>query len=243
LTPRFTRSGKSSRIRTESLFLYYITDRKQLSPDPAESFRLLLARIRAAAEAGVDAIQLREKDLSAREMVKLGREAARLVFEANAADSSKPVTRLLINSRTDVAIACGADGVHLRSDDILASETRTILVQVGVEKPLIAVSCHLLEEVTLAEGHGADFAVFGPVFGKSGIDSEPAGVAELERACKRPRTANPKMPVLALGSVDESNAAECLQAGAGGVAAIRLFQQGDIGETASRLRKLGARPK
>lgn len=225
------------------MFLYYITDRKQFSSDPVESVRLLLARIRAAAEAGVDAIQLREKDLSAREMVELGREATRHVLKANSAESSKPPTRFLINSRTDVAVVCGADGVHLRSNDIPASDARRVLMQNGISNPLVAVSCHCVEEVELAEGHGADFAVFGPVFGKSTVAAEPTGVAKLERACKRPRTASPKMPVLALGSVDESNAAECLQAGADGVAAIRLFQLGDIRERVSRLRKLGARPR
>jgi thiamine monophosphate synthase len=97
--------------------------------------------------------------------------------------------------------------------------------------------------VELAEGHGADFAVFGPAFGKSGVDAKAAGVAELERVCKRRSMANPKMPVLALGSVNEVTAAECLQAGADGVGAIRMFQQGVIHETVSRLRKLGVRPR
>jgi len=225
------------------LFLYYITDRKQLSTDPVESIRLLLARIRAAAEAGVDAIQLRENDLCAREMVELGREATRLMVEANSEDSSKPATRFLINSRTDIAIACGADGVHLRSDDISAAEARRVFVRAGIPGPLVAVSCHRGEEVELAEGHGADFAVFGPVFGKSGVDAKAVGVAELERACTRRRMANPKMLVLAIGSVNEVTAAECLQAGADGVAAIRMFQQGVIHETVSRLRKLGAHPR
>lgn len=225
------------------MFLYYITDRKQLSTDPVESIRLLLARIRAAAEAGVDAIQLRENDLSAREMVALGREAASLVIEANSEGSSKPATRFLINSRTDIAIACGVGGVHLRSDDISASEARRVLVRAGIPEPLVAVSCHRVEEVEFAEGHGADFAVFGPVFGKSGVDAKAAGVAELERVCNRRRMANPKMPVLAIGSVNEVTAAECLQAGAEGIAAIRMFQQGVIHETVSRLRKLDARPR
>jgi thiamine-phosphate pyrophosphorylase len=228
----------------QSLFLYYITDRKQLSVDAAESVRLLQARIRMAAEAGVDAIQLREKDLNARDMVELGREAARLVFDANSADLSKPRTRFLINSRADVAVASGADGVHLRSDDISASEARRILVQAGIPQPLIAVSCHCVEDVELAEGHGANFAVLGPVFGKSvPYSAGPFGIAELERACKYRRGANPKMPVLALGSVNEANAAECLQAGADGIAGIRIFQDGDIHGTVSRLRKLdGAHP-
>lgn len=230
-----------SKALASSLFLYYITDRKQLSSYPIESISLVLAKIRMAAAAGVDAIQLREKDLSARELVELGREAMRFVREAYSADPFKPRTLLLINSRTDVAIACGADGVHLRSDDISASEARRVLLQAGISDPVVAASCHRFEEIELAEGHGADFAVFGPIFGKLGI-AQPTGIVELERICNRRRTANPKMPVLALGSISEQNAAECVRAGADGIAAIRLFQQGNVRETVSRLRKLGAHP-
>lgn len=231
-----------SKALASSPFLYYITDRKQLSSDPVESISLVLAKIRMAAAAGVDAIQLREKDLSARELVELGREAMRFVREAHSADPSKARTRLLINSRTDVAIACGADGVHLRSDDISASDARRVLLQAGISDPVVAASCHRFEEIELAEGHGADFAVFGPTFGKLGINAQPTGIVELERICNRRRAANPKMPVLALGSISEENAAQCLQAGADGIAAIRLFQQGNVRETVSRLRKLGAHP-
>src|SRR5689334_3851289 len=96
----------------QKMFLYYITDRRQLSPNNNEATHLLLDRIRNAAGAGIDAIQLRERDLSTRELTELGKRAVEIVRKANSS------TRLLINSRMDVAIACGADGVHLRSDDI-----------------------------------------------------------------------------------------------------------------------------
>jgi thiamine-phosphate pyrophosphorylase len=216
------------------LFLYYITDSMQL--EGQERTRLLLRCIQAAAKAGVDAIQLREKHLSARELNELALRAVEIIRVANGAKKSK--TRLLINSRVDVAVACGADGVHLRSDDVSAADARAVFMQVGVTRPIIAVSCHTLREVQLAEGHGADFAVFGPVFGKVGVESSAVGIAGLRQACHERAAAKPPMSVLALGGIDLSNARECLEAGAAGIAGVRLFQSGDVGETVSRLRKL-----
>ena len=221
------------------MFLYYITDSKQLASESQERTRLLLQCIQAAAGAGVDAIQLREKHLSARELSELALRAAETIRGTNSANKSK--TRLLINSRVDVAIACGADGVHLRSDDISAADARAVFMQVGVTRPTIAVSCHRLQEVELAEGHGADLAVFGPIFDKSSTHVAPTGIAELKLVCERLRAAKSSMPVLALGGVDLSNAPECLEAGAAGIAGIRLFQSGALKETVSRLRELGHR--
>ena len=200
---------------------------------------MLLQCIQAAARAGVDAIQLREKDLCARELTDLAMTAAEIIRTAAAANKS--TTQLLINSRADVALACGADGVHLRSDDVSAADARAVLMQAGVIRSTIAVSCHTVQEVRSAEGHGADFAVFGPVFGKVGVESSALGIAGLTQACRERAAAKPPMPVLALGGIDLSNARECLEAGAAGIAGIRLFQSGHVGETVSRLRKFTAR--
>jgi len=203
--------------------LYYITDRSQLPGDERERHRALLAKIAEAARAGVDYIQLREKDLSARELEDLAREAVEAVRE------NSDTTRLLINSRADVAIAVGADGVHLRGDDVRASDVRSVWTSVVVRdsqrvarSAIIAVSCHSSEDVKRAESEGADFAVFAPVFEKTG--SVPAGLAALRAA------SSVKIPVLALGGVTLENAASCLAAGAAGIAGIRLFQQGTIEE-------------
>jgi len=216
------------------VFLYYITDRTQLSKDFRQATALLLERIAAAAKAGIDAIQIREKDLSTRELIDLSTQATEIVRRENAVSSSKIQTRLLINSRVDVSIASGADGVHLRSDDLSPAEARSVFLRAGAVRPVIAVSCHSAREVELAEGEGADFAVFGPVFEKSGHRA-PAGLAALHQACSR-RAARPPMPVLALGGVSLTNAAECIHIGAAGIAAIRLFQHGSIAETISRLK-------
>jgi len=220
------------------LFLYYITDRSQLSAKHEEAIRLLLERIAEAASAGVDAIQLREKDLNARELAELGTRAVDIVRGVSIG-ASNVRTRLLINSRLDVAIACGADGVHLRSDDVSAAEARVIFAQVGISSPFIGVSCHTVQEVSLAEGQGADFAVFGPVFEKARDKGAPTAVRAVKEACDKRKAAHQPMPVFVLGGVTLSNAANCLKAGARGVAGIRVFQNGNMSETVARLRKLG----
>lgn len=214
------------------VFLYYITDRKQLCANEGDARRLLLERVRMAATAGVDAIQIRERDLSTRELTELGRRAVEIVRKAS------PSAKLLINSRSDVAIACGADGVHLRSDNISAAEARAIFMHAGMLRPIIGVSCHSRAEVELAEGHGADFAVFGPIFEKD-RELKEEGLASLQSVCHC-RAAKASMPVLALGGVNLENAQECLQAGAAGIAGIRLFQNRNVEQVISQLRKLAA---
>jgi len=215
------------------VLLYYITDRAQLPGSQSEKRERLLTATRTAARAGIDLIQLREKDLPARELEALARAMMQELKKF-------PQTRLLVNSRTDVAIAAGAHGVHLPADDISASEARVIFAKAGVIHPLIGVSCHTAAEVALAESHGADFAVFGPVFEKEkdGKKMHAAGLAGLRDACSRPPAAAARMPVLALGGVSLENAAACLACGAAGVAAIRLFQMENIAEVIHQLRKL-----
>ena len=199
---------------------------------------MLLQCIQAAARAGVDAIQLREKDLSARALSDLAVRAANIIDAA--IPTRKWKTQLLINSRVDIALACGADGVHLRSDDISAADARAVFMQGGVATPRIGVSCHTLEELALAEGQGADFAVFGPVFNKVGASRSAVGIAALRQACRERQSLNAAMPVLALGGIDLSSARACLEAGSAGIAGIRLFQSGNLDEVVLSLRKLAA---
>lgn len=219
----------SRRLGGENLVLCYITDRRQFAGSPQEQRARLLGKVAEASRAGVDLIQLREKDLPAREVEALAAEAARLVGE----NAGPKRTRLLINSRVDIAIAAGADGAHLRSEDIAASEARFIFNKAGMPAAVIGVSCHALAEVRLADSHGADFAVFGPVFEKSGAPGQ--GLAALREVCGRVpargiEAALPAgcMPVLALGGISLENAVACLEAGAAGIAGIRLFQENDI---------------
>jgi thiamine-phosphate pyrophosphorylase len=230
-------SGVASRRSTlkamrERCLLYYITDRSQFRGDESVRRQRLLAKIAEAARAGVDYIQLREKDSSGRELEKLARETVD-VIRGNSA-----VTRFLINSRTDVALAVAADGVHLRGEDVAPSEVRrawqlAALQPRTTESFLIAASCHTPSDVSRAEAERCDFAVFAPVFAKSGAGaSPPAGLSALREACEA------KIPVLALGGVTIDNAASCLQAGAGGIAGIRLFQENKIEDVVRALRAL-----
>ncbi len=218
------------------MLLYYITDRRQFAGSHADQRNSLLRRIGEAALAGVDYIQLREKDLSARELESLARDAAQAVR------ATSNGTRLLINGRTDIALACDADGVHLPDGDLAASEVRTLWMKSAKRTPLIAVSAHSVDAVRYAEGHGADFAVLAPIFEKH--RAAPIGIAVLREACSTlAAPGDVEAPyqggfrVLALGGVTPSNARECIAAGAAGVAGIRLFQSGDVFETVRRLRR------
>ena len=172
---------------------YYITDRLA-----AGGIEPLLRCIQAAS---ADYIQIREKDLSAKALLDLTRRAVAI--------TKIPI---LVNSRTDVALAAGAQGVHLPGGSIAPSALRPMA-------RLIAVSCHTSDEVRAAEEEGADFVVFGPIFATPGKGS-PIGLDALARAA-----ACVRIPVLALGGVTTANAHLCVLSGAAGIAGIRLFQQ------------------
>jgi thiamine-phosphate pyrophosphorylase len=227
-----------SHVESVSVLLYYITDRSAFAGTDAERRNAIVRRIAEAARAGVDYIQLREKDFPARELEQLARQARRAVRD-NSAD-----TRLLINSRTDIALACGADGVHLPSDDIAASEARTLWLKCSDRQPVIGVSAHSIADVRLAESHGANFAVLAPIFEKAQTSGKGIGLEILRTACSPSATLDgntgERFAVLALGGVNLENAGACLSAGATGVAGIRLFQTGAMAETVRRLRSLSS---
>ena len=221
----------------ERCLLYYITDRTALAADEPTRRRRLLEKIAEAARAGVDYIQLREKDLTARELESLARDAVHAVNEVRT-----HTTALLVNSRTDIALAVGGEGVHLRSDDLSPQNVRDIWKKCGAgaptrenptRNPVIGVSCHQPEEVFQTKLNGATFAVFAAIFEKKDLPNmQPAGLAQLREAAKA------GIPVLALGGVTIENAHSCLEAGAAGIAAIRLFQENDIAKIVEQLRPL-----
>lgn len=237
------------------MVLYYITDRTAFAGDEPARRRQLLDKIAEAARCGVDYIQLREKDLSTRELEQLTRDAIEVLGNAKklAVGNPKP-TALLINSRTDVALVTGADGVHLRSNDVPPQEVKQIWQrgtgtcgagtpfgfaqdrlarEVSPRSPVIAISCHSPAEVAEAAANAADFAVFAPVFEKKDAPSiRSAGLAALQEACRA------RIPVLALGGITLENAQSCSDAGAAGIAAIRLFQENDIATVVEKLRGL-----
>jgi thiamine-phosphate pyrophosphorylase len=214
-----------------ALQLYYITDRRQFAGGAQEQEERLLAKIAECVAAGVEYIQLREKDLEARELEDLARKAMAAIGVSR--------TQLLINGRTDLALACGAHGVHLPANDLSASEVRSIFARAGRSEPVIGVSAHSDSEVASAESHGANFAVFGPVFEKEG-SANREGLEQLRQICHRTEAAQPPMPVWALGGITLKNAGLCAAAGAAGIAAIRLFQQNDVAVIVKELRALQA---
>jgi thiamine-phosphate pyrophosphorylase len=194
----------------------YVTDRKSLGS--AASVPSVLEKIRAAAQAGVDWIQIREKDLPARELLALAREAVSI------AQSSASKALVIVNDRLDVALAAGAAGVHLGGESAPAREVVRWCRGAG-NAPAgfrIGVSCHNVQETQEAESAGADYALFGPVFDTPSKRSygTPQGIARLKEVC-----AAVQILVIAIGGVNEKNAVECIRAGAAGIAAIRMFQE------------------
>src|SRR5258707_3083000 len=175
-----------------ALQLYYITDRCQFPGHTQEQEQRLLAKIAECGAAGVEYIQLREKDLETRALEDLTLKAMAALGGSR--------TQLLINSRTDVALACGAHGVHLPANDLAASEVRSIFARAGRSDPVIGVSAHSASEVAPAEAHCASFAVFGPVFEKNG-SANREGLEQLRRICRPTDASQPPVPVWALGGI------------------------------------------
>lgn len=209
------------------MLLYYITDRKGFDGSDAEQRAALLRRVGEAARAGVDFIQLREKDLEAADLELLARETMRRIRENSVA------TRMLINSQTEVALAVGADGVHLPADAPPVPAVRELWMRQARRSPIIGVSAHTVGDVEQAATENASFAVFAPIFEKVATGAPGIGLDALREAC-----AESHIPVLALGGVRLGNVRACLEAGAAGIAGIRLFQEGGIHSTVEALRWL-----
>jgi len=198
------------------MLLYAITSRRLLPGTEAEKRAGLVALARAWARGGVDYVQIREKDLPGPELLALAQQIVVAVREEGRE------TRVLVNGLAEIALAAGADGVHLPGSAPLRTgdEARRVYRQAEREA-IVSRACHSVDEVRAAGD--ASLIVFAPVFEK--VDSPEGdavpgqGLGALSKAC---RTAGP-VPVFALGGVTPQNAADCVAAGAAGVAGIRLF--------------------
>jgi thiamine-phosphate pyrophosphorylase len=179
--------------------IYLVTDRKVCPGGD------IVGAVGNALEGGVRAVQLREKDLPGRELFRLASLLRRLTREYGA--------MLLINDRVDVAMAVGADGVHLGVLSLPPGEARRLLGP----KAVIGCSAHNAEELLEAETGGADFVTFGPVYPtpSKAAYGPPVGIPALAAACRASR-----IPVFALGGVGAGNVEETLQSGCFGVAMI-----------------------
>ncbi len=179
--------------------IYLITDRK------GTGGRSLATVVEEALKGGVKAVQLREKDLSGRELYELALEMREITSRYGAG--------LFINDRVDVCLAVDADGVHLGEKSLPAGIARKLL---GDSK-LIGVSCHGPAGAIAAQDGGADFITFGPVFhtpSKAGY-GPPLGIGSLREV-----TAQIRVPVFAIGGLNGGNAREVIAAGASGIALI-----------------------
>ncbi len=198
-----------------------MTDRRSLAAnDSPEAQETLLLKIGAAAEAGVDWIQIREKDLSGKDCSSLAREALQRVAKSSPRKAAP--TRILVNDRLDIALSQRAGGVHLGENSLPLTEVKRLLEDRGEGNDfLIGVSCHSLETSRAAASGGAHYLFFGPVFvtpSKAAFGA-PQGLKRLAGVCR-----GVSIPVLAIGGITLENAPGCLAAGASGIAAIRLFQ-------------------
>lgn len=189
----------------------YVTDRNAL--DPADSVARVREAIRKAFAAGVEWVQVREKDLPGRALLAIVRDAV----------AAQRQGRILVNDRLDVALAGGAGGVHLGRQSVPAREVVAWCRRGNAPNEFsVGVSCHSLEEARAAERDGASYVFFGPVFETPSKKAfgKPQGIANLAEVCGAIR-----IPVIAIGGVNVENAAHCIQAGVGGIAAIRTFQE------------------
>ena len=199
---------------------YAITSRDLYPGDELQQQTALLRQASRWVADGIDLIQLREKDLPAADIAAL----ARKILQAIAVATSP--TGLLINSRPDIAIATAAHGVHLTAapDELTPAQVRSLYAIANSPAPIISISCHTLEDVQRARVNQADAILFAPVFEKivaGQIITAGHGIDQLRAACL---AASP-IPVYALGGVTLKNAPACLDAGAAGIAGIRLFHQ------------------
>ena len=194
--------------------LYLITDRHQTNGRP------LVAVVKEALQAGIKAIQLREKDLSAKELFELAQNVRRLTRQYRA--------RFFINDRVDIAMAVEADGVHLGQKSFSAKDVKRIF-----PKAIIGVSTHSLDEAKKAEADEADFITIGPIFytpSKAGY-GEPLGIEVIKQVRKEIH-----IPVFAIGGIKDDNAMDVIDAGADGIAVISaVMGAADVGKAVKEI--------
>jgi thiamine-phosphate pyrophosphorylase len=216
-------------IDREIPILCYVTDRRSLSATAVATHSALVEKIAAVSAAGIDWVQIREKDLPGLQLAVLTREAV----------ARRSGARIIVNDRLDVAVAESAGGVHLGEASlpvadvakwVTRSESGVVVSDHGAASQcpiaasgdfFVGASCHSLKGAKAAVRDGADYIFFGPVFAtpSKAKFGEPQGMKKLAEVCSAV-----SVPVIAIGGITIDNASECISAGAAGIAAIRLFQ-------------------
>ena len=193
--------------------LLLVTDRGQTNGRP------LVPLLQRVLDAGLPAIQLRERDLSTRELVTLAREVQLMTASRG--------TQLLINDRIDIALTLEGAGVHLRNNSLPVSVARHLL---GPQR-LLGISAHAIEEAMQAEAQGADYIVLGPIYQTPSklMFGPPLGIHTLEETCRRVH-----VPIVGIGGVTAARAREMRHAGAFGAAVITAILTADDVESAAR---------
>lgn len=242
--------------RAAKPIICYVTDRRGLPPSANQQpdratgsrdeeevlrFRALGRIILSAISSGVDWIQVREKDAPANLLYTVVSAAAGPLpmVAAPPSATNKPKTKIIVNDRLDVALAARADGVHLGETSIPLADALPLLrkrpgIITAANNFYLGRSCHSIESALAAEHDGAHYIFFGPVFPtpSKAAFGPPQGLETLVKVCRSVR-----IPVLAVGGITLENARQCVQAGAAGIAAIRLFQEAsNLRETIARLR-------
>ena len=211
ISPEKTRF--TPRFPSHRPLFYYITDRHSLA---APSEILLLRHVRKIISWEVDFIQIREKDMPDRRLFDLTRRIVEMSRETSCGEQC----RVLVNGRADIAVAAGADGVHLTASSPEISAIRTWIP----ENFIVGVSVHTMREIRTACAGGADYVLVGHVFHTASKENMGAalGLDFLRRACIAA-----SVPVLALGGIAADRVPFVIQAGAAGVAGISFFQKDD----------------
>lgn len=214
-----------SRKRTKNTIsskLYLITDRTVLLKTPNDELQTtnLFAAIEEALKGGIRAVQLREKDLGIRDLLKMAYELRKI--------TAGYAAKLFINDRVDVAIAADADGVHLGQGSMPAHAAK----KASDNKLTVGVSTHTIEEALFAEKDGADFITFGPVYPTPSKlkYGKPVGINALRNVASEIN-----IPVFAIGGITEERVNEVMDCGADGIALISaILGSSDIKHTTER---------
>ena len=208
------------KVDKSSMLLYAVTERSWLKN------RSLPDAVEEALKAGVTFLQLREKDLDYDSFLQIAIEIKKI--------TDKYKIPYVINDNVDVAIACGADGVHVGQEDMDAKDVRKII---GSDK-ILGVSAETVEQAIKAEQSGADYLGVGAVFpSPTKLDADVVSFETLKEICKAV-----SIPVVAIGGINEDNAMKLAGSGIAGIAVISgIFAQDDIAAAVKRLYQISSR--